>query len=151
MSCTGDYASYVGDGMCDSFINTEDCDWDGGDCCLEENCSECIDPAALATLPCSEEGRGGGGAVSASPAGAASSGGGKDAAAKVAVGLGVACVVVSGVAFLGVSYSRLAKKEKEALAEEAAERPTNGGGGGGGGARTAQSTPAAGGLRAPEV
>jgi hypothetical protein len=30
--CTGNQ-SWIGDGGCDSSNNTEDCGWDGGDCC----------------------------------------------------------------------------------------------------------------------
>ena len=211
LSCTGDFASYVGDGACDGFLNTEECGWDGGDCCLEGNCSECIDPDALAALPCSSERLGeeeeeeeeeeaavgasslsssvsseapeeeeeeegastpsspgssdqkgeeeeGPAAVSTSSSSSSTSGSPlpspppaawpshlkgsrdsnkEDTATMIVVGLGVACLAASGVAFLGVSYSRLAQKEKEALA---AERSAHGGGRDGG-ARTAQSTP----------
>lgn len=33
------YPSYMGDGYCDSYTNTPNCDWDGGDCCY----STCVD------------------------------------------------------------------------------------------------------------
>ena len=31
LTCTGEFASWVGDGICDAFLNTEECRWDGGD------------------------------------------------------------------------------------------------------------------------
>ncbi|CAM9475240.1 unnamed protein product [Ectocarpus sp. 12 AP-2014] len=39
------YCPWASDGYCDSYYNTEDCDWDGGDCCAY-GCSSttCLDP-----------------------------------------------------------------------------------------------------------
>ena len=42
----------LGDGMCNDFMNTEDCSWDGGDCCGDHvstmfcNDCQCLDPEA---------------------------------------------------------------------------------------------------------
>ena len=37
---------YIGDGICNDFLNEMDCQFDGGDCCLhfilDQNCSECM-------------------------------------------------------------------------------------------------------------
>ena len=36
---------WTGDGICDDATNTEECDWDGGDCCKSDSsyefCEEC--------------------------------------------------------------------------------------------------------------
>ena len=46
-ACQG---SWIGDGECDDINNTEECQWDGGDCCgdsvVTDHCSacECLDP-----------------------------------------------------------------------------------------------------------
>merc|ERR1711962_26814 len=47
---TGGVDSCQGDGECDDINNTEECQWDGGDCCgdnvVTDHCSacECLDP-----------------------------------------------------------------------------------------------------------
>ncbi len=44
--CPDDISHWVGDGMCDDDTNIEECQYDGGDCCLETQswsyCNECI-------------------------------------------------------------------------------------------------------------
>ena len=44
--CNSDNPSWIGDGWCDDETNNEDCDFDGGDCCLDEifadYCIECL-------------------------------------------------------------------------------------------------------------
>ena len=34
-SCDEDVSWFVGDGFCDDETNNEDCNFDGGDCCLD--------------------------------------------------------------------------------------------------------------------
>ena len=34
-SCDEDISWFVGDGFCDDETNNEDCNFDGGDCCLD--------------------------------------------------------------------------------------------------------------------
>ena len=44
------YTSWIGDGECDDLTNNAECNWDGGDCCPDQNpnpdwddkCSECL-------------------------------------------------------------------------------------------------------------
>ena len=54
--CLGANPEYKGDGYCDDDLNNENCEFDGGDCCLNpkntEYCTdcECIEPT--------EEGKG---------------------------------------------------------------------------------------------
>ena len=44
--CNSDNPSWIGDGWCDDETNNEGCDFDGGDCCLDEiytdYCLECL-------------------------------------------------------------------------------------------------------------
>ena len=44
--CDSDVPNYIGDGYCDDENNKEECNFDGGDCCLDEidanYCTECI-------------------------------------------------------------------------------------------------------------
>ena len=36
---------WIGDRICDDDYNNQQCNWDGGDCCLDENPgSDCLDP-----------------------------------------------------------------------------------------------------------
>ena len=51
IECPGDLPTLVGDGYCDDVTNTADCNYDGGDCCLDAiqtnfcfNCI-CLDPS----------------------------------------------------------------------------------------------------------
>ena len=41
-----EFPQWVSDGYCDDYTNTAECEYDGGDCCLEEtitvSCQECI-------------------------------------------------------------------------------------------------------------
>ena len=49
--CTGPI-DYIGDNFCDDVTNNEECQWDGGDCCLDtvltDYCDDCacLDPGA---------------------------------------------------------------------------------------------------------
>ena len=51
-SCASGHEQYIADGYCDDKNNVEECQWDGGDCCLDtvltdycEDCA-CLDPGA---------------------------------------------------------------------------------------------------------
>ena len=44
--CLLNFGAFVGDNMCDDYLNKEECDFDGGDCCnwkANQNlCSQCL-------------------------------------------------------------------------------------------------------------
>ena len=44
--CGSDNPQWIGDGYCDDENNNDDCNFDGGDCCLDEiiadYCTECV-------------------------------------------------------------------------------------------------------------
>ena len=46
IGCDSDVPHYIGDGWCDDENNNDDCNFDGGDCCLDpinaDYCTECI-------------------------------------------------------------------------------------------------------------
>ena len=46
LDCPTEHQSWIGDGYCDDVTNTEVCNYDGGDCCLEnvvvDYCIECL-------------------------------------------------------------------------------------------------------------
>ena len=54
-----EFPQWVSDGYCDDYTNTAECEYDGGDCCLEEtitvSCQECIchDSGMFYTISCS--------------------------------------------------------------------------------------------------
>ena len=50
------YYSLIGDGLCDDETNTEQCDYDGGDCCVDEvltsycTLCECLAPSHISNF-----------------------------------------------------------------------------------------------------
>ncbi|CAM9592271.1 unnamed protein product [Ectocarpus sp. 12 AP-2014] len=48
---TGCSSSYISDGWCDTYYNTEECDWDGGDCC-ECDCVDALYTCGVADYDC---------------------------------------------------------------------------------------------------
>lgn len=53
--CNVHYLEYVGDGDCHDFLNTNSCNFDGGDCCSpgvrDSDCHEEVANSSLITTP----------------------------------------------------------------------------------------------------
>ena len=44
-----DNSQWVGDGYCDGYVNSHECHYDGGDCCVNVNTDSCSDCNCLAS------------------------------------------------------------------------------------------------------
>ena len=44
--------NWIGDGKCDDLNNKEECDWDGGDCCVDVNSYQCLEPNGFKVPQC---------------------------------------------------------------------------------------------------